>query len=170
VIVPQPNFSDTVIRSIETNPKISDARKQLLAKMLVGIATEVFSEQPHRDFWIALLGVESRYDGKAKSPVGATGIGQLMPKFANDFAKSCGFGAVTDADISDDYVNAYLSACEFRRLIKLANGSVPMALVFYNAGSHSNSVRQVKAGNAPVAETSAYVTKIMIRKDQMERE
>lgn len=164
-------LSELVTRSIAAaNPKLSEARKTLLAKMLTGIATEIFVDREHAVYWIVLLGVESGYDGKLVSPVKATGIGQLMPQYADGFAKNCGLGSIVPTDINDDYTNAYLSACEFKRLIELNSGSVPLALVAYNAGSHSHSSKQAKKGDAPVAETSAYVAKTVLRKDQMERE
>jgi hypothetical protein len=164
---PQVNLKPTIERALDlSKPNISPAKRQMLVKMLDHIAMDVFVEHRHREYWIALLGVESRYDGTAKSPVGALGLGQLLPQYRNDFGKTCGIIEVAEIDVRDDYTNAYLSACYFRYLIETLGNSVPLALTAYNAGPNSHSLKSVNNGGAPVKETSDYVTKIWVKKDK----
>jgi soluble lytic murein transglycosylase-like protein len=137
--------------------------------MVAHVAAQVFTERSHQEFWIALLGVESRYESSARSPAGAVGLGQLMPQFAKDFGAACGLPDVSEKDLTDDFTNALLSACYFKSLIDSHDRSIPMALVAYNAGAYSKSLERAKAGGSPVEETSAYVTRIWIKKNQNER-
>lgn len=154
-------------RSIEvSSPKVSPGRRALTANMISHIAEDIFTERAHQEFWIALLGVESRYESSARSPVGAVGLGQLMPAYMKDFGKDCDLTEVTEHDAFDDYSNAYLSACYFRTLIAANGNSIPLALVSYNAGINSNSLKQVKNGGSPVQEAAAYTTKVWAKKDQ----
>lgn len=157
-------------RAIElSNPKLSTARKATVATLLTFIAEDVFENRLHQEFWISLIGIESRYEGSAKSHKGATGLGQLMPQYKADFGKGCGLTEVDTNDLNDDFTNAYLSACYFRDLIK-AHGTMPLALISYNAGSYSSSLKNTKAGGKPVEEASAYVTKIWVKNQAIKKE
>lgn len=135
--------------------------------MIAGIANEVFKEREHKEYWIALLGVESGFDNRAKSHAGAVGIGQLMPAYRADFGKGCGITEVDKEDLQDTYTNAYLSACYFRTLIE-ETGSIPLASCAYNAGLNSTDLKRAMSGIAPGQEPSAYVTKIWIAKERQE--
>jgi soluble lytic murein transglycosylase-like protein len=127
--------------------------------MLADIATNVFTVQEHREYWIALLGAESRYSQDARSVTGAVGIGQLILTYRNDFAAACGLGEMNKSDLSDTYTNAYLSACYFRQQIE-KTGSIPLALVAYNAGINSNDLKRTKQGKAPSHEPSGYSLRV----------
>ncbi len=153
-------------RSIDAAaPKITAGRRKLLAKLVAATAEETFTSREHQEYWIALLGVESAFNSAARSPVGAVGLGQLMPAYAADFGKSCGLEGITAADVNDDFTNVHLSACYFRDLIAQQGGSIPLALISYNAGANSPSIKRAKNGGAPAEEPSAYVTKVWISKD-----
>jgi soluble lytic murein transglycosylase-like protein len=153
-------------RSIDAAaPKIAPGRRALLARLVAATAEETFSSREHQEYWIALLGVESGFNSAARSPVGAVGLGQLMPQYAADFGKACGLEGITAADAADDYTNVHLSACHFRDLIAQQDGSIPLALVAYNAGANSPSIKRARNGGAPAEEPSAYVTKVWISKD-----
>lgn len=147
-------------------PRQSAGRNKLIETMLVYIAKEVFSTQEHQEFWISLIGVESRYESTAKSHAGAVGLGQLIPRYKNDFGKGCGLTEIDSVDVNDDFVNAYLSACYFRTLIESHNGSIPLALISYNAGPHSHDIKKAKNGSAPGQEPSAYTTKVWVQRNQ----
>lgn len=131
------------------------------------IAKDVFVEPLHREYWIALLGVESGFKSSAVSNTGAIGLGQLIATYADDFGKPCGIGDLTKADLKDNYTNAYLSACYFRSLIKANNGSIPLALIAYNAGPNSKDLKAAKRGVAPGQEPSAHATKVWVKKNQI---
>ena len=149
------------------NPKLSSVRIKLSASMITQIAESTFTERSHQEFWITLLGVESRFDGKAKSPTGAIGLGQLIPSYYRDFGKSCGLEDVEKEDLHDDYTNATLSACYFKAQIEQQGGNVPLALVSYNAGLHSKDLKKAKAGVATSLEPANYVSKVMIQKAKL---
>lgn len=147
-------------------PRISTGRRKLLAGMLTQIAQEVFTERGHQEYWIALIGVESRYESSSKSSAGAVGLGQLIPKFATGFGTTCGLTEITASDVTDDYTNAFLSACQFRALIEQFGGNIPLALCGYNAGANSSSIKRLQSGASPVEETSGYISKVWTSKEK----
>jgi hypothetical protein len=152
-------------KSIDVSaPRISAGRKAILATLVTHVAEKVFADRRHQEFWIALVGVESRYESAARSPVGAVGLGQLMPQYASEFARTCGLPEIAKEDIQDDYTNLMLSACLFKTLIETNSGSVPLALTSYNAGGR-RAAEAAKGGKIP-QETDAYVRKIWIKRDQ----
>ena len=162
VAQPQPLLEYTE-RAIDlANPKLSPVRKKLIAKLVTGIAEQTFQDRLHQELWITLLRVESRYQGSAKSHVGATGIGQLMPQYRADFGKTCGLTELDATDLADDYTNATLSACFFKELIERNEGNVPLALVSYNAGAYSTALKNIKQGASANHETANYVAKIWV--------
>jgi len=148
-----------------SSPKISAARKTVIATMITDIAIDTFTEQSHAEYWFALLATESGFDGTGKSHVGATGIGQLMPQYVADFGRQCGLPTLTVADIKDDYTNARVSACLFASLIEQSGGSIPLALAYYNAGKYGTNAAKVRVGEAPGTETAGYVTKVWRKRD-----
>lgn len=160
---PQPLLEYAAAAVERSAPKLSPVRKKLIAQLVTAIAENSFQDRFHQEIWIALLGVESRFQGAAKSGAGAVGLGQLIPKYRQDFGKSCGLTEVDAVDLTDDYTNATLSACYFRDLIQQNGGNVPLALVSYNAGIYSPSLKNVKQGGSAVHETANYVTKIWVQ-------
>lgn len=144
------------------NPKISGARKQMRVAMLVDVATRVFQSHRNQRYWISLIGVESAYDGRARSSKGAVGLGQLIPSYRNDFGAACGLTDVSLEDVNDDYTNAYLSACYFKSLIE-QTGSIDLALVAYNAGINSPDFKKAKRGDQPSKEPREYRKRIKER-------
>jgi soluble lytic murein transglycosylase-like protein len=143
---------------------LSQGRKQVVIDLLVSTALRTFDKQEHREYWIALIGAESGFDGNAKSPVGAVGLGQLLPQYRETFGKQCGLDAVDANDVKDDAVNAALSACFFKSLIE-QTGSVPMALVGYNSGMNSQALKSAKIGAAMNTETANHLSKIWISRE-----
>jgi hypothetical protein len=165
-VVPVPLISHVKKAIDVSGTRISEAEKLLIAQMLTQIAEQTFSDRGHQEYWISLIGVESAYDQRLKSPVGATGLGQLMPKFYKDLAASCGIEGLSDDTINDRFINATISACHFKHLIEESNGVISLALVGYNAGLYSPSFKRANAGGVPVEETAGYVTKIQIAKEK----
>lgn len=98
----------------------------------------------------AVIAVESRYDPKAVSKRGASGLMQLMP----DTAKRYGV-----ADVFDPAQNIRAGALYLRDLLRMFDKDLKLALAAYNAGE------QVVAryGNRipPYRETEAYVPKVL---------
>lgn len=162
-VVNEHELAKAAVTNMIGSSKLSAGRQQLTITMLTDIAMRILRTPDERQYWFALLGVESRYDNSAKSHMGAVGIGQLIPKFAADFGKSCGITDVTAGDVTDAYTNAHLSACYFKQLIDLNKGSIPLALVAYNAGPSSADLKKAKQGAAMSNEPSNYVTKVWLK-------
>jgi soluble lytic murein transglycosylase-like protein len=76
-----------------------------------------------------LVRVESEFNPRAKSPVGALGLTQLMPSTARLFIKGA-----TDDNIYDKDTNLRIGFRYLRNLLKLYGGNVELALVAYNRG------------------------------------
>lgn len=149
------------------DPKLSDTRRTLLPGMLAGIADQIFVLPEHRAYWLALIGTESGYNGRARSATGAVGLGQLIVRYRADFGKDCGLTDATPEDVADDYTNAYLSACYFRSLLVRHEGNIPLALVSYNQGMFSKDAARAAKGSSVSLEPANHVTKTLIIKTQI---
>lgn len=133
--------------------------------MLADIATTVFGDETHMQYWVTLLAVESKFSQNAKSHKNAIGIGQLLPKYRDSFAAPCGLDTVTESDIKDTYTNAYLSACYFNYLLEFNNGSIPLALISYNAGPYSKDLAKARNGVSMSNEPANYTTKVWLTRE-----
>jgi soluble lytic murein transglycosylase-like protein len=98
----------------------------------------------------AVIAVESRYNPKAVSKKGASGLMQLMP----DTARRYGV-----ADVFDPAQNIRAGARYLSDLLRMFNKDVKLALAAYNAGEHVVA----RYGNKipPYRETAAYVPKVL---------
>lgn len=98
----------------------------------------------------AVISVESRYNVKAVSKKGASGLMQLMPGTAKRY------GVV---DIFDPAQNIRAGAQYLRDLLKMFNNDLRLALAAYNAGE--NAVVRHGSKIPPYRETAAYVPKVL---------
>jgi soluble lytic murein transglycosylase len=118
----------------------------------------------------AVIQVESKWDPDAVSHAGAMGLMQLEPSTAQFIAsqRNAPPGApsrLSDSDVSINYGSWYL-----RYLID-RTGSVPAALVAYNAGEHNLAIWRANAQAAgrsfavpkdvPFPETRAFVQNVL---------
>jgi soluble lytic murein transglycosylase len=78
---------------------------------------------------LALIRQESVFNPLARSPVGARGLMQLMPKTAKRFRKS-----VVDKQLTNPQINIDLGTKYFKNLIKRYDGNLVYVLSAYNAG------------------------------------
>ncbi|WP_316016044.1 lytic transglycosylase domain-containing protein [Roseobacter sp. HKCCA0434] len=98
---------------------------------------------------LSLVMVESGGRAEAVSPVGATGLTQLMPSTA---------ALMEVADSNDPYENAMGGARYLARMLARFDGDAILALAAYNAGP--GAVAEAR-GVPRYAETRAYVPKVL---------
>jgi len=119
---------------------------------------------------------ESRYDPKARSPVGARGLMQLMPGTAGPMARVRGL-AFSDELLEDPRANLELGTAFLAGLMKEFRDP-RLAVAAYNAGD--NRLRQwwkarktsdVEAfvEQIPFDETRLYVKRVMLSWDEYRR-
>lgn len=119
---------------------------------------------------MALIRQESAYDPEIKSPVGATGMMQIMPATGKELAgklrKSWSPGRLTDPEYNIELGTFYL-----RQLIQRFGGSVELALAAYNGGMGNvwkwQSAFRGRASDEfiesiPFSETKGYVKRITV--------
>jgi soluble lytic murein transglycosylase-like protein len=100
----------------------------------------------------AVVKVESNFNHKAKSPVGALGLMQIMPNTAEHLGDSRAL------DHKNPRANILAGAKYLRGLINQFAGDLRLAIAAYNAGP--NAVIKHK-GIPPFRETKDYVNKVM---------
>jgi soluble lytic murein transglycosylase-like protein len=100
----------------------------------------------------AIVQVESNFNHKAVSRVGARGLMQIMPGTAEEL------GDVRALDRRNPRANIFAGVRYLRTMINLFSGDLKLAIAAYNAGPQA--VQKYK-GIPPYAETRDYVKKVM---------
>ena len=112
---------------------------------------------------------ESQYRFDARSPVGATGLMQLMPFTAQQVARVYMSRSMDGINLTDPATNIELGARYLRRLAEKTGGSLPLMAAAYNAGPHRALIWLRGFGSLgmdefiehiPFAETRNYVKKV----------
>jgi soluble lytic murein transglycosylase-like protein len=91
-----------------------------------------------------LIRVESQFKARARSPVGALGLTQLMPSTARSLDRSLR----TEADILEPRTNLRLGFRYLRNMIDRYGGDVRLALLAYNRGPNAVD-RALRQGRDP---------------------
>lgn len=84
----------------------------------------------------AVIRRESQFDRDVRSPVGATGLMQLMPATAAETARRVALPEFRQDQVTVPEVNMTLGARYLRDMLDRYGGSVTPALISYNAGPH----------------------------------
>lgn len=139
----------------------------------VGEAGDKYFRDPEvRQWWYILLCMESNFNPKAgPSSAGAVGIGQVMPQFAEEFARNCDVDPPVVDKLKDLDVGLALSACRFRDLIVKYDGHPMLSLAAYNAGPSSKAVKRVLSGEVrPMnKETLGYIAQASLLFENIKR-
>lgn len=117
---------------------------------------------------------ESSFDRAAVSHAGARGMMQLMPGTAREQAGKMGMGYDAYRLTTDPSYNVMLGAAYFQRMLNIWDGSVPLAVASYNAGSGNVGKWVNRYGDPrgqkdvlqwieqiPFSETKAYVQRVI---------
>jgi hypothetical protein len=118
-------------------------RYAITAGMAASIFDAALGEGIDPDLAFRLVRLESEFNPRAKSPVGAVGLTQLMPTTATQYQKG-----VTVQDLYDGDTNLKIGFRYLRNLLKLYGGNVEVALVAYNRGEDAVDADR-KAGRDP---------------------
>lgn len=119
-------------------------RYDITARLATTIFDAALAERLDPELAFRMVKLESQFNPRAVSKVGAVGLVQLMPSTARLFDRS-----VTREDLFDPEINARIGFRYMRRLIGLYNGDVRLALLAYNLGeSRVDEAR--KAGRNPL--------------------
>jgi soluble lytic murein transglycosylase len=102
----------------------------------------------------AVMRQESGYDPEAESYAGAIGLMQLMPRTARSLSSEA-----APVRLFDPHFNVRLGAQLLAQLLKEFDGSLPLAVAAYNAGSHR--VRAWRRAH-PDADVDLFVERIPI--------
>jgi soluble lytic murein transglycosylase len=117
---------------------------------------------------------ESSFDRSAVSHAGARGMMQLMPGTAREQAGKMGVGYDGYRLTTDPAYNVMLGTAYFQRMLNIWDGSVPLAVASYNAGSGNVGKWVRRYGDPrgrqsvvswieqiPFSETKAYVQRVI---------
>ncbi len=118
----------------------------------------------------AIARKESLFDPKAVSWVGAMGLMQMMPKTYEANRKRAGLPRLKEGELPGPEDSIVVASEEFADLFKQFNGSLPLAIMAYNAGPHSVNRWLARSGGLPLdmfvekagfVETRNYVRRVM---------
>jgi soluble lytic murein transglycosylase-like protein len=105
------------------------SRYRISADIAASIYDIALAEGIEPDLAFRLVRVESQFNEKATSPVGAVGLTQLMPATAGYFQKG-----VTTKQLYDRETNLRIGFRYLRTLINEHDGNLKLALLVYNRG------------------------------------
>lgn len=130
----------------------SDKRQASRERIMDMVVEEAIKADFPPELALAVARVESNFDAKALSPVGARGVMQIMPKTARDE-----FG-VAASKLYQPRTNIRLGIRFLRQLMNRYDNYVDIALSHYNGGSR---VRTSYGTLRVIPATRDYVTKVM---------
>ncbi len=145
--------------------KLSDAKKQILARAIVRVSNDIFDTQDNKRAFIAVLAIESQFDRFAQSPTGPKGLAQLAKATFKEAMGDCGVTNLNEEDVWETDLNLYAGACYFKKLLEATNGDPYIAIVAYNQGPNSESAKMfAKNGYLTELEPLKYVARFTFLK------
>jgi hypothetical protein len=169
VETPKPMLGSFVLQVMdEAGAKLSEVHRAAIADQIVAVAEHTFDSREQQEAFVLLVAIESKFNPKAKSTVGAIGLAQVMPKYAQEFATACGLGELETGDLEYPAVNLKVGACQFQRLLETHNGSIPLALAGFNSGMHSPTVKRLAGLAAGNPETDSYIAKFAVLRAKLD--
>ncbi|MGP1534632.1 MAG: lytic transglycosylase domain-containing protein [Dialister pneumosintes] len=138
------------------------------------INSEKYKLQP--EFLQAVIAVESKYNERAVSHIGAIGVMQLVPETAKWISEESG---IPYGDLKKPEINIPLGAWYLRYLLDKYDGNLELALAAYNAGRGNvdewietkqwprdfNDIQQI-----PFPETREFVKLVIQTKEELKEE
>ena len=121
---------------MEPKSRISQAKKTALAEKLARAVVQALPTLDSREQYISMVKIESNFENSARSPVGATGIGQIMPATFNGTIKKMDIDARPE-DITNEDVNLAVGAFYFNELLNEQKGNPRLASIAYNGGGRT---------------------------------
>lgn len=152
---------------LEIKPQHSDARYKLLYPLdyieQINENSNIYGQNPY--LMLALMREESRFNPKAYSPVGATGLMQLMPATAS----SLGLGELSVQDLYKPELNIKLGIKYFSDLKNMFEQNEMLSVLSYNGGPYNvmNWAKELEhksfdefVEDIPFSETQNYIKKV----------
>jgi soluble lytic murein transglycosylase len=160
---------DRAINTAERTQSAHDFSLRFLAPYRDAFAGGAKTQGLEEAWVLGLVRQESRFMVGARSPVGASGLMQLMPATAKWMAKKIGMTDFSPVRVTDPDVNIALGTGYLRYVLDELDGSPVLAAAAYNAGP--GRARRWKADrplegavyaeSIPFNETRDYVKKVM---------
>lgn len=122
------------------------------------------------DWVFSLIRQESAFSAQARSPVGAMGMMQIMPRTAQQLSRDLGMPSPSTRDMLTPDTNVRLGTHYMRQLQQRFNGNIILATAAYNAGPHRAQAWQpeflpvsgdIWVETIPFHETRNYVKNIL---------
>lgn len=145
--------------------KLSESRKQVLARAIVRVANDIFDNDDNRRAFVAVVAIESGFMRFAQSPTGPKGLTQVAKGTFLEATKDCGLADVNDDDVWDVDINLYAGACYFKKLLEANQNDPYMAIVSFNQGPNSDAAKTyAKYGSTDNIEALKYIAKFTFLK------
>lgn len=145
--------------------RISDAKKQVLARAIVRISNDIFNREEDKRAFISIIAIESAFQRFVQSPTGPKGYSQVAKAAFYESMKDCGVTGLHKEDVWETDLNLYAGACYFRKQIDANNGDQYMAMIAYNQGPSSASLKSyIKSGSMENIEVLKYMAKFTFLK------
>lgn len=145
--------------------RISDAKKQVLARAIVRVTNDIFEREEDKKAFIGIIAIESAFQRFVQSPTGPKGYSQIAKSSFYEAMAKCGVTNLKEDDVWDTDINLYSGACYFRNQLEVNGGDQYLAMIAYNQGPSSDSMKTyAKNGSLENLEVLKYMAKFTFLK------